>query len=261
MSVSCSQIPCDVQMSIKSVSTKQKGIQEAYEVEPTNKVAILPHSHIYATVTFKPGAIQTYSTVFEAVPDGVKGKGLVFDIQGEGNLPQALLVKPTLRNPKGYHMLLFKRLLVNHTQLLSLTLKNTGSIPATILIETVSGSQAFAVLPADEDAPDNYGEDQGPKQPSLPPPEAFHLAVNETKDCMVIFKPSAVKKYRGELCIRIKDNQFEKLPVQLIGEGYQDEVCIENIRGQFDAEGSSIEEVPEDIEGWKCACKNMYMCV
>ena len=213
-------------------------------------MAIAPHSHFYATVTFKPGAIQTYYTVFEAVPDGTKGKGLSFDIQGEGNLPQVSLLRPTLKSPKGHLMLLFKRLLQNRSQFLPLTLKNTGSIPATVHIETISGTQAFTVVPADEDAPDNYAkEEDPPRKPKLPPSEAFHLAVNETRDCMIMFRPSAVKKYRGELCVHIQDNQFEKLPIQLIGEGYEDEVCVENIRGQFDAEATSVEEVPEDIDG------------
>lgn len=212
-------------------------------------MAISPHSHFYAIITFKPGAIQTYYTVFEAVPDGTKGKGLSFDIQGEGNLPQVSLLKPTLRNPKGHSMLLFKRILRNRSQFLPLTLKNTGSIPATVLIETVSGSQAFSVVPADEATPSNYTRDEDRPKPKLPPPEAFHLTVNETRDCMIMFRPSAVKKYRRELCVRIQDNQFEKLPVQLIGEGYEDEVCVENIRGQFDSEATSIEEVPEDIDG------------
>ena len=216
-------------------------------------MAIPPHSHFYTIVTFKPGAIHTYYTLFEAVPDGTKGKGLSFDIQGDGNLPQVSLLKPTLKNPKGYTMLLFKRILRNRSQFLPLTLKNTGTIPATVLIETISGTQAFTVVPAaDEDALGNYvqKDDDHPKPSKvLPPPEAFHLAVNETRDCMIMFRPSAVKKYRGELCVRIQDNQFEKLPIQLIGEGYEDEVCVENIRGQFDAEATSIEEVPEDIDG------------
>lgn len=212
-------------------------------------MAIPPHSHFYATVTFKPGAIQTYNTVFEAVPDGTKGKGLSFDIQGEGNLPQVSLLKPTLRNPKGHSMLLFKRILRNRSQFLPLTLKNTGSIPATVLIETISGSQAFTVVPADEDVPGEYAKNDNHPKPKLPPPEAFHLAVNETRDCMIMFRPSTVRKYRGELCVRIQDNQFEKLPIQLIGEGYEDEMCVENIRGQFDTEAMSIEEVPEDVDG------------
>ena len=239
-------------MSIKSVLSKQKGIQEAFEVDPAHKVAIPPHSHIYATVTFKPGAMQTYHTVFEAVPDGVKGKGLSFDIQGEGNLPQVSLIKPTLKSPKGHTMLLFKRLLVNLTQFLPLTLKNTGSISATVHVEILSGSPAFTVIPADEDTPSDYGsltEDDGRSKSKRPPPETFHLAANETKDCTIMFRPAAVKKYRGELCLRIHDNQFEKIPVQLIGEGYVDEVSVENIRGQFDDEGSFVEEVPEDIDG------------
>ena len=46
---------------IKSVSSKQK-VVDAFEVEPA-RASISPYSHIYATVTFKPTAMQVLDTI------------------------------------------------------------------------------------------------------------------------------------------------------------------------------------------------------
>ena len=251
---------------MKTPVTKQKGSQEAFEVEPSTKVAIPSHSFVYATVTFKPSAMQLYSATFEAIPDGTKGKGLCLELQGEGNLPQVSIIRPTLRNPKGNHLLLFRRLLLHQEQILPLTLKNTGSIPATVFIETASGSQSFTVLSSDDDkatiTSQTSSEEKVTEYSTLPPPLAIDLPVNTTQDCMMMFKPHALKKCRGELCVRIQDNQFEKLPVQLIGEGYEDEVCIENIRGQLANEPTDVDEAPEDVEGmYMCVCMCVCVCV
>lgn len=32
----------------------------------------------------------------------------------------------------------------------------------------------------------------------------------------------------------LRNNQFEDTPIQLIGEGYEEEVIIDNVRGQVD---------------------------
>lgn len=196
--------------------------------------------------------MQLYSATFEAVPDGTKGKGLSFELQGEGNLPQVSIVKPTLRNPKGHPLLLFRRLLLHQQQVLPLSLKNTGSIPATVLVETVSGSQSFAVLLPDDDVPAQPTSDEIPAIETglkLPPPLSLSLPVNSTQECLVVFKPHALKKCRGGLCVQIQDNQFENLSIQLLGEGYEDEVYIEKIRGQLADDLTDVEEVPEDVEG------------
>lgn len=37
------------------------------------------------------------------------------------------------------------------------------------------------------------------------------------------------------LCrLSLRNNQFEDTPIQLIGEGYEEEVTIDNVRGQLD---------------------------
>lgn len=56
--LSIGQVPCDLVFSIKSVNSKLKSMTEAFEVHPSNKVSILPHSYITASVTFKPPAMQ-----------------------------------------------------------------------------------------------------------------------------------------------------------------------------------------------------------
>ena len=202
------------------------------------------------------------------------GKGLSFEICGEGNLPQVAILKPSLTNAKGHRLLLFRRLLLSQSQSLAVTLQNTGTIPATVVIETVSGHRSFSIqppVPAEDEELElldnraSSGEAVEPhesaesvpiakregKHSSGPPPVPLRLHVNETKEFVVTFQPHVAKKCRGELRLRIRDNQFENLPLQLVGEGYEDEVCIENIRGQLaelppEAEKERLEE---DVEG------------
>ena len=52
---------CDVQLKVSSQSLKDSQklkLPPEFEVEPGGKVAIPSHSHIYATVTFRPTAMQ-----------------------------------------------------------------------------------------------------------------------------------------------------------------------------------------------------------
>lgn len=228
-------------MSVKSPSTKQKGIVEAFEVEPSSKIAIPSHSYVHATVTFKPTAMQSYNATFEVVPDGIKTTSLVFELQGVGNLPQVSITQPTLYNAKGSQLLLFKKLLLSQSQALPVTLKNTGSIPANVQLEN-TGSKAFTVMSCSS-------KDQQDLTPDATTVCSVSLNVDESKDCMVVFMPGSIKNYRSELCVRIQDNLFEKPIVQLVGEGYEDELCLENVRGQVVNNGA--EELADDTHG-KC---------
>lgn len=59
----------------------------------------------------------------------------MFDIFGEGTLPRVTVVRPTLYNQFGNPLLLFKRLLLGHSEKLPLILKNNGTIPAQVILE------------------------------------------------------------------------------------------------------------------------------
>ena len=207
-------------------------------------------------MTFKPTAMQSYSSLLEAIPDGTKGKGLTFELQGEGNLPQVSIVRPTLHNAKGNPLLLFRKLLLNHSQALPVTLKNIGTIPAKVFLEMTSGSQAFSIDTTEHLTTNLEDLDSSCEPNTVPPPFSVFLDVNKTKDCMVVFEPHVIKKCRGEIYVRIQDNQFEKMTVQLVGEGFEDDVHIENVRGEVFDRKVEIEKVPEEVEG-QCSLSNL----
>ena len=209
------QIQCDVLISAKAITMgRTKGVSDsAFDVEPNTKVSIMAHSSIYATVIFRPMAIQSYSACFEAVPDSAKGLPLAFDLYGEGNLPQVSVIRPMLRNSNGHCCMLFQRLSLTHHQIQTLTLKNTGSIPAAVILEVVEGESVFDVQPPCPDDLLSGEEGDGSSSPGPNRPIVLNLDVGETCDCLVTFTPSAVKKYKGEFWVSIKDNMFERFPV------------------------------------------------
>lgn len=59
----------------------------------------------------------------------------MFDIVGEGTLPRVTVIRPTLYTQHGNPLLLFKRLLLGHSEKLPLILKNNGTIPAQVTAE------------------------------------------------------------------------------------------------------------------------------
>lgn len=263
--INSTKIPCDAKLAIASASSKQKGAVDVFDVEPKSKFTIPSHSHAFATVTFKPIAIQTYTSVFEAYPDGYKQRALTFELQGDGNLPQVSVVRPSLKNAKGQPLLLFKRLLTDQKQTLSVGLQNTGTIPATVQIRTRTGKQHYTValpemnvIPSREKNGTSKEKKQHCRKGSASPPLSLGLDAGETKTFMVTFHPGISEKCQGELSLRIQDNQFETLSIQLVGEGYQDDVSVENIHGGADwsqvglpvAKEESFKKLqPEQVEG------------
>jgi hypothetical protein len=71
---------------------------------------------------------------------------VTIDLQGEGNLPQIAIIKPTTRNAKGENLLLFKKLLLGQRQCLPIILHNTGSIPAVVTIQMEDERQSDFIL-------------------------------------------------------------------------------------------------------------------
>ena len=261
--INSTKIPCDAKLAITSTSTKQKNASDVFEIEPRPKCTIPSHSHIFATVTFRPTAIQTYIAGLEVYPDGYKQRGaLGFELQGDGNLPQVDVVHPSLKNAKGQPLLLFQRLLTDQTQTLKVGLLNVGTIPAVVQFKTKAGKQHYTVAIPDVDSDideskDDKGREDGHKTNGSASSSSplLHLKVGETRSVLVIFQPQKTGKCRGELVLKIRDNHFETITVQLVGEGYQDDVSIENIHGGADRQVMVAEDVdfkklqPEEVEG------------
>ena len=195
----------------------------------------------------------------------MKAKGLTFELQGEGNLPQVSIEKPVLRNAQGHPLLLFKRLMVGNAQGLPLVVRNVGTIPATLVMTLGSGHESFSIARpkvGEEEEEEEEGEAEGgveedevagtcqtgPRmQKAPPPPTAIKLGVDEVKELKVLFQPAQPNKCSGELQLKIQDNQFENLRIVLVGEGYKDDVAIDNIQ-------SIMEEVGESATSMQGIC-------
>lgn len=189
--------------------------------------------------------MQTYSATFEAVaesPMPVRQRTLSFELQGEGNLPQVSVVRPSLRDgTSGKLMMVFKRLLAGLTSSAPLVLRNTGTIPAHITVEVLHGGQSFSVDPRGSSA-EVLCEDGDHITSSLPLVSS-EIEAGGTGEFLVGFSPQQVGRHTGELQLRIRDNHFENTTVLLIGESYQDDITIENMRALgFDVAAIGSEE-------------------
>ena len=195
--------------------------------------------------------MQTYSAMFEAVADSpmpARQRTLSFELQGEGNLPQVSVVRPSFHDTTtGKLLVAFKRLLAGLTSTAPLVLRNTGTIPAYISVELVRGGQSFSVHPHGSSA-DVLCVD-GSSTTSHLPLVTSEIKAGGSGEFLVGFGPQEVGRHSGELQLRIKDNHFENMTILLVGESYQDDITIENIRGLgFDVAGFGSEEGEQESQ-------------
>lgn len=62
----------------------------------------------------------------------------------------------------------------------------------------------------------------------------FHVAVGENIKFLVDFQPKASTKMAAELRFSVLNNPFEENVIQLVGEGYEESVTIDNIHSSVD---------------------------
>ena len=170
--------------------------------------------------------MQTYNAVFDVSIDGPpqsRGKGLSFGVQGKGELPQISITRPCMRDTKGRPLLLFNKLPLNHVQELSVAVTNTGSLPVTVVANLASSaSSAFALLPSTTEK-----ESSVEKQLTV---KSNQIKASEVAEILVVFKPVQVQQYKAMMWLRAECNQFDNLPVKLLGEGFQAQLAVENLR-------------------------------
>lgn len=65
----------------------------------------------------------------------------------------------------------------------------------------------------------------------------------ESAEFDVIFQPSLVQRVEGLIHLSIVDNQYEETSIQMVGEGYQDNVTLDNIHSPV------AKTKTDDIEG------------
>ncbi|KAM6177458.1 hydrocephalus-inducing protein homolog [Erethizon dorsatum] len=251
------KIPCDINIVVKPVSSKAFArITDIFEVEP-NKICVPSRSNTFATVSFTPQAMQTYQCVFEATLDGLpsslaRNRGLVFDIVGEGTLPRVTLMRPILYNQHGNPLLLFKRLLLGHSEKLPLILKNNGTIPAQLHVDLRDQLGVFSLKGRPTTSYIYITEENKPNEKAIKAHTAsLVVSPGNTAEFDVFFHSRKVGRVTGIIHLSVIDNQYEETLIHLVGEGYKDDITLDNIHGlvaSSSLESSSISEVIEFTE-------------
>ncbi|XP_015224105.2 hydrocephalus-inducing protein homolog isoform X3 [Lepisosteus oculatus] len=243
--INTGRVPCDLSLAVRPVSAKVSGrISDVFEVDPV-KLCVPSHSHAFVVATFTPQSMQNYQAVFEASVEGVlssspmvKTKALVFDIAGDGNLPRVSVLRPTLRNHRGSPLLLFRRLLLGRTQKLPLLLMNDSSVPAQINIDLLDETGDFTV----KSGPNTSCGYVGQSERHAAHTASLILTPGQQAEFSVVFSPAAVQSYDATVRILVVDNQYEETVVQLLGEGYQDQVTLDNIHSTASTEATQLDQ-------------------
>ncbi|KAM9301954.1 hydrocephalus-inducing protein homolog [Gastrophryne carolinensis] len=249
--VNSGKVPCDVALTVKPLSSKPTGrISDVFEVQPS-RVSVPSHSHSFVSISFSPQSMQTYQCVFEAAAEGVasslsRPRSLTFEISGEGNLPRVTVLRPALRNKHGNPLLLFQRLLIGQSQQLPLVLKNEGSIPAQLNIDLPEGEQVFSIKPRPNTQCVYPAWSESAQQGRRPHIASLILHPGDTTEFDVTFCPTEAMRCDCALQLSVLDNQYERSVVQLVGEGYLEELTLDNIHSP--AGGAPAEEGQLDDE-------------
>lgn len=242
------KIPIDLSLTLKSSNKmgSKTVIDSIFELEP-QRVHIAAHSFAYATVSFTPTSISSYATILEAmlenIPTSLKNRTVSFEINGEGNLPRFNILKPVLRNKKGQTLMLFKRCVINHSDSQLLVLNNDGSLPVKVNFFFYDPDSAFKIKPASKNNLEGLVlKDNEPNSVS-----SAIIQPNGQVSFQVTCLPRAIQTYQASLQITVTDNQFEDTLIQMIGEGYMEDVTLENLHSLTAASSTSLNELDEDL--------------
>ncbi|KAJ8785780.1 hypothetical protein J1605_006740 [Eschrichtius robustus] len=248
------KIACDINIVVKPISSKIFArITDIFEVEPS-KMCVASRSHAFATVSFTPQTMQTYQCIFEATLDGLpsnlaKNRSLMFDIVGEGNLPRVTVVRPILYNQYGNPLLLFKRLLLGHSETLPLVLKNNGTIPAKLHVDLQDQLGVFS-LKGKPSTSYIYIIEENKPQAKAKKAHTASLVVppGDTAEFDVVFHSQKVGRMAGIIHLSVINNQYEETVIHMVGEGYEDDITLDNIHGLVASSSQEASDISEIIE-------------
>ena len=221
-------------ITVKPLSNKASAKwHDVYEVSPA-RACIGRYGSLYVTVSFTPPAMQVYTAVFEAAVDGMTGvvsryRSLTFDIQGDGNLPRVSIQRPATRNKSGNLIMLFRPLLVGRAQVLPLVLTNDGNLDADVKMTLTDPEKSFSITRTSLSQDDGIPKDSAPPKHISPNDILFRLPTSKSIEFAVQCKPTLTDKAIGEIRFTVRDNPYEQNVLQLLGEGYKEDVTIDNI--------------------------------
>lgn len=213
----------------------------------------MPFGFSYANVSFSPTSMASYNTLFELnlenTPNSIKPKPVTFEISGDGNLPRFTVLKPSLRNKKGQSLMLFKRCVVNSNDTQQLILVNEGSLATKINFYLIDPDSAFKFKPLNSNEK-NTGIVWKDNDETI---SSAVVQPNSQVSFQIVCTPRRIQSYQASLQLTVTDNQFEDTLIQMIGEGYMEDVIFENLHS-LAGSNESEEDVlaDEDVSALKC---------
>ncbi|XP_078257666.1 hydrocephalus-inducing protein homolog [Rhinoraja longicauda] len=264
--INVGKVNADVVVSVKPISNRMAArIVDIFEVEPT-RLNVPSYGHKFVVVRFTPPTMQTYQCIFEAVVEAAaslpKGKSLTFDIVGEGNLPRINILRPLLRNKIGNPLLIFSRLLLGQTEKLPIVFKNDGTLPAQVSINLSDDHGVFSLKQCIGTVclypKDHYIKEKDPNRVKESCMLTINLNSGEEATFDVEFQPTMTRRLEGALYLTVFNNQYEDIIIHLVGEGYQDDITLDNIHELLRNDGKvNITTFLEDKEIEGCSAREI----
>ena len=242
-------VPCTVSASIKKRGESEGAASamsafhvawaatHAGEAQEGNSITIPPHEHRYINATFSPTEMRSYFALFEAVvKDGTDpiSKELIFEIRGEGSLPQLhvelqppppprMVAEAVVVDPKKQqktptptpatqrlapNTLVFYRTVVGKRNIRHITLTNVGDLVTEF---------KFA-LPARERETSPFHFPARNESHELPP--------GASQSYPVYFEPKSADTFTTKITMSVTDNSFEDAVITLQGEACEEHLMF-----------------------------------
>ena len=74
-----------------------------------------------------------------------------------------------------------------------------------------------------------WPSDEGEELIRHPHTASIIVGVGEESTFQAVFKPDVAHRFEGSIRVTVMDNQYEDRVIQMVGEGYQDEITLDNI--------------------------------
>ncbi|XP_063024379.1 hydrocephalus-inducing protein-like [Melospiza melodia melodia] len=230
------RLPCDVALSILP-GEEQIPINNIFNLDPV-KMSIRGSSSAIATVTFTPPDKQSYDCTFKAslvIPKGsveVQPQILTFTISGKGQELPVTVVRPNARSKRGTAVLRFKRLQLEHSEMLPLVLRNSGTKPVKFMLQLEDEHGAFSLKGRAftfKTVLTGEMEEDSVRNETKPPKQTFILLRHgQSAQFKVIFKPTLAQRVEGKIALVVGDICMTL--VELVGEGHNDEFTLDGLK-------------------------------
>lgn len=143
---------------------------------------------------------------------------------------------------------------------MSLHIQNEGTLVSRIILNLKDPNGVYSISCAENSKhliPTDQEEEDNNKTNRI----SVVVPMGHSAEFRVEFTPSSSGRHVGELKLSVMDNPYEEGLIQLIGEGYEDDVTIDNIRssGVGEEVGNTM-EIADNAPGKCLGLGTIFQC-